>query len=302
MVDGASKLSLSNGTIKRGKRIIMKTIKMKRRYSAMVVAGVMGVTLLGAGAKVYASPAYIVSLDVNPGVEMEVNMFDRVIGVETNEDAAAVLEGVNLQNMPVEEAISTAVESIAEAGYLGDNSGEIYITATSETDEAAAGDIATELGTATQEQLAEDGIEAEVTAQGIGYQMVQAARNLSAELKCTITPGKYNIMTHLLGKTDEEITNEGLATMKVKELMDQRKEMKTADNQEAVETTDETTSTDEVTEETAADSTAVNKGQAKAAVKAEQAAAKSENKSIKAESKVKSNANGNAAKANKQAE
>jgi hypothetical protein len=262
-----------------------KITKINRRYSAMVVAGVMGVTLLGAGAKVYASPVYTVSLDVNPGIEMGVNMFDRVVSLDANEDAESLLADVNLQNMEVNDAVATAVDAINEAGYFDETGNEIYITATSETDETGADELADELGAAAEEQLAEDGTTVEVTAQGIGYQMVQEAKALSELYGVELTPGKYNLLSRMLESQNAgvEAAVEGEAPvitkeqigMPVKDIMAQIKaqhtEMKGAATETAV---DEETA---VEEETAAETeTAAVKAQneVKEQVKAQNTEAK----------------------------
>jgi hypothetical protein len=244
-----------------------KSIKNSRRYSAIVVAAVMGATLIGAGAKVYASPVYTVSLDVNPGIEMGVNMFDVVVSVDTNEDAEAVLDGVDLQDMNVQDAVEAAVDSIAQAGYFDETGNEIYISATSETDQDAADELADELGTAAEDQLAEDGVEAEVNAEGIGYQRVQEAKALSETLGFEVTPGKYNLLSRMLesqntvgeAAADAEtpgITKE-MAEMPVKDIMvkikSDRTAVKTAENAAADETNaDETTAVDEAAVDEAA--------------------------------------------------
>lgn len=288
------------------------TKKINRKYSAMVVAGVMGVTLLGAGAKVYASPVYKVSLDVNPGIEMDVNMFDRVVSVETNADAAAVLDGVNLQNMPVDEAVSAAVGSITKAGYFNETGNQIYIAATSESDQAAADELAGELGTAAEEQLTENGVEAEVNAQGVGYQMVEEARKLSETLGVEVTPGKYNLLSRMLEAQNTSsvaaavqgestgITKE-MAAMPVKDIMAQikteRTDTKAAANKAAVEKTDETATADDQTAADEKDATAETQSSVKAknSEAKEKASMKSESKSVKAESQK-----GNNGKADKQ--
>jgi hypothetical protein len=259
-----------------------KAIKTKRRYSAMAVAGVMGAALLGAGAKVYASPAYIVSLDVNPGVELEVNMFDRVVGVETNDDAAALLKGINLENKDIEDAVSETVASIAEAGYLDGEGGEIYIAASSENDESAAEELANELEAAAETALEENDANAEVTAEGIGYRMVQASRNLDYY----ITPGKYNIITRVMG---EGAVTEELAGMPVKELMaeikEARKDMKAAEETAVGELAAD------VEEESVDGPQPTVKAEVKAEEKADKVAEKADIKAVKADSKGKSNGN-----------
>lgn len=172
-----------------------------RRYSA-IAAVAMFVMLLGGGGLAYATPYYYVSLDVNPSILIEVNQFERVISVKaTNEDAEAILAGLNLKHMDIEAAINQAVDRITDAGYLGEDVGAVSIASSAKNDDKAER-LATKLKQVVEEENSENGVVAEVAARVTGYEMVQKAKALG------ITPGRYNIITNLLGEEIGENINE----------------------------------------------------------------------------------------------
>jgi len=177
-----------------------------------VVAAASFALLMGGGVYSYAAPAYYVSLDVNPSVILEVNMYDRVIGTEAvNEDAVAVIDGLELENTDISDAVSLTVERIDELGYFDEDGGEILIGTTSENEETAE-EAAEELGSLIEEEVIENEIEAEVTAKVVGYEMVQAAKAIEG-----MTPGKYNIIVNHLG-IDPENAKDYVGTS-VKDIM-----------------------------------------------------------------------------------
>ena len=203
--EGFAALMQEDGTIVKiksrnlmiGDVVNMKETKLlkKGRLSSVVAAAAMFVMLIGGGVYAHATTSYYVSLDVNPGIVMEVNMFERVIGMEAaNEDAKEVLAGLDLKNKDVQDAISIAVERIAELGYFDGEGGNILIAATSKNEDKAER-LAGKLQNAVEEEIEENGIKAEVSAGAIGYEMVQAAKAIEG-----MTPGKYNIIVNLLGK------------------------------------------------------------------------------------------------------
>lgn len=95
------------------------------------VAACLVLAFLGAGALGYRSvttPTAYIDIDLNPSVELEVNRFDRVVGSSAlNEDGAAVLEGLELFGMPVDEALEQVTGSDQFEAYVGDD-GFVSIT------------------------------------------------------------------------------------------------------------------------------------------------------------------------------
>ncbi|MDW5298608.1 MAG: hypothetical protein SA378_00495 [Sedimentibacter sp.] len=206
--DGFAALIQEDGTIvkikskslKIGDVVKMKETKIRKkgRFSAMVAAAMFVMMLVG-GVYTYATPSYYVSLDVNPGILMEVNMFERVIGMEAaNEDAKEVLAGLNLKNKDIEDAVSLAVERVKELGYFDGEGGNILIATTAKNEDKAER-LAGKLQNAVEEEIEENGVKAEVTAGAIGYEMVQSAKAIEG-----MTPGKYNVIVNLLGIDPEK--------------------------------------------------------------------------------------------------
>jgi hypothetical protein len=194
--EDGSVVKLRNKNLGIGDVINMNEVKMRktRRFSTMVAAAAMLFMLIGGGGYAYATPAYYVSLDVNPGITMEVNLFERVIGMEAaNEDAKEVLAGLDLNNKDIEDAISVAVERVEELGYFDVEGGEILIAVASKNMDKSEM-LAGKLHRAAEEGLDENGEEVNIEADAIGYQMVQAAKAIEG-----MTPGKYNILVNLLG-------------------------------------------------------------------------------------------------------
>lgn len=207
--DGFVALLQEDGTIvktrnrnyKIGEVVKMKENRARKRVkiSAIAAAAAVLVMLMGVGIYAYATPSYYVSVDVNPGITMEVNMFENVIGMEAaNEEAEEVLAGLNLKNKDIEDAMSQTIERIAEMGYLDGEDGNILIATTSKNEEKSER-LAGKLKNAAEDKIAENGVKAEVSAGAIGYDMVQAAKEIEG-----MTPGKYNIIVNLLGKDANE--------------------------------------------------------------------------------------------------
>lgn len=212
---------------------VKETKKFKTGKLGAVVAAASFALLMGGGVYSYATPAYYVSLDVNPGVILEVNMYDRVIGTEAvNEDAEAVIEGLELDNTDITDAVSLTVERIDELGYFDEGGGEILIGTTSENEETAE-EAAEEIGAIIEEEVIENEIDVEVTAKVVGYEMVQAAKAIEG-----MTPGKYNIIVNHLGIAPENAQD--YVGTSVKDIMKEVKALRAQNNEEADDAEDET--------------------------------------------------------------
>jgi len=212
---------------------VKETKKFKIGKLGAVVAAASFALLMGGGVYSYATPAYFVSLDVNPGVILEVNMYDRVIGTEAvNEDAEAVIEGLDLENTDITDAVSLTVDRIDELGYFDEGGGEILIGTTSENEETAE-EAAEEIGTIIEEEVIENEIDVEVTAKVVGYEMVQAAKAIEG-----MTPGKYNIIVNHLGIAPENAQD--YVGTSVKDIMKEVKALRAQNNEDADDAEDET--------------------------------------------------------------
>lgn len=82
---------------RRGRRISVLALA----FCLLLVAGIGGHHL-------YFTPTTVLSIDINPSLEMDINRFDRVIALNGyNNDGAALAEALDVNNMHYNEAIDT---------------------------------------------------------------------------------------------------------------------------------------------------------------------------------------------------
>lgn len=173
---------------------------------ALILAGSTGVYA-------YQKPISFVSLDINPSIELGVNIFDVVVSAEAyNDDGEKVLENLDVKGETVEDAVNEIVDSAIADGYIGEE-GTSVISITSETDNVK---LAEELKEAAEEgvenALEENETEAEIEKDNIALERREDARELG------ITPGKLNLIQKLQA-VNPEATIEDFREASVKEIM-----------------------------------------------------------------------------------
>lgn len=203
-----------------GDIVVMKQKAFTKKIRVAVAAALFFM-VASIGVAAYEIPYYYVSLDVNPGILLKVNLFEKVIGAQgVNEDGQAIIEGLELKNKCIETALCNAIQRIEEKGYFVKNNNIIIAASSKNTQKAEK--LALKLKDAASEEVEDEGIDADVDSRGIGYEMVQNAKQWN------ITPGKYNIITHLL----KEEVNETNINQSIKELMSRY--TKNKDNNESI--------------------------------------------------------------------
>lgn len=190
----------------------MKNVKKK---VAIITSGVF-LFVVGGSTGVYAyckTPVSYVSLDINPSVELGINAFGKVVKSEGyNDDGKKVLEGLDLTNDNVKEAVKTVIDSVSDNGYIASD-GSTVVSVTSETDNP---ELATELQNLSEEganeALDENNKEAVVEKDNVPLSLNKEARELG------ITPGKLNLIRKLQ-EVDPSATIEQYKDASVKTIM-----------------------------------------------------------------------------------
>ena len=129
-------------------------VKPKRKLRPWLAAACAALVLLGAGGggliyrQSYAV-ASVVSLDVNPSIELKVNRAERVISCTAlNTEAAAVLfdmdGGADLKDTKLDVAVNAIVGALVREGYLDSVSSAILISV-EDSDQARAQRLQAEL-------------------------------------------------------------------------------------------------------------------------------------------------------------
>ena len=74
------------------------------------------------GYHTYFTPSAIISIDVNPSIELGVNRFDKVVSVEGyNEDGAALADAIDVKYMDYTQALTHILDSDAFAPYASED-------------------------------------------------------------------------------------------------------------------------------------------------------------------------------------
>jgi hypothetical protein len=213
---------------------------MKKKIALALVAG----TILSSGGGAYAyatSPIAYVSMDINPSVELGVNVFDKVVSVEAyNEDGEKILDGTNLINSNVGDAVSTIISNAISDGYItkdATTTAAVAVEITTSTDkEKVATKLNESLKEAADKTLDNNNVDVEVETENVALARRDEARQLG------ITPGKLNLIQKLQ-TLDPTITVEEYKSSSVKEIQKKTKELR-KNNKSDETTADNSSSTD----------------------------------------------------------
>ena len=217
-VDGV----LSRCEERKGTVIPMTTKKTTKRKWTSLIAACLAVMLLGGGGLFYQranAVASVVSLDVNPSIELKVNRSEKVLAcVPLNEDAKAILadmgNGADLKGAKLDVAVNAIVGSLVRNGYLNSISSAIMISV-EDRDTARAEKLQRELTSTVDGVLQTSESRASVLTQTLTQDagLTQQARENS------ISTGKAALVNRVLA-LNATLKFDALAKLSVEELKD----------------------------------------------------------------------------------
>ena len=193
----------------------------KRKWTTLVAA-CLAVMLLGGGGLFYQQAnavASVVSLDVNPSIELKVNRSEKVlVCTPLNEDAKAILadmgSGADLKGAKLDVAVNAIVGSLVRNGYLNSISSAIMISV-EDKDTARAEKLQRELTSTVDGVLQTSESRASVLTQTLTQDagLTQQARENS------ISTGKAALVNRVLA-LNATLKFDALAKLSVEELKD----------------------------------------------------------------------------------
>ena len=213
---------LSRCEERKGTVIPMTTKKTTKRKWTSLIAACLAVMLLGGGGLFYQQAnavASVVSLDVNPSIELKVNRSERVLAcTPLNEDAKAILadmgNGADLKGAKLDVAVNAIVGSLVRNGYLNSISSAIMISV-EDKDTARAEKLQRELTSAVDGVLQTSEAKAAVLTQTLTQ---DAAREQQAR-ENNISTGKAALVNRVLA-LNAALKFDALAKLSVEELKD----------------------------------------------------------------------------------
>ena len=213
---------LSRCEERKGTVIPMTTKKTANRKWTSLIAACLAVMLLGGGGVFYQranAVASVVSLDVNPSIELKVNRSEKVLAcTPLNEDAKAILadmsNGADLKGAKLDVAVNAIVGSLVRNGYLDSISSAIMISV-EDKDTARAEKLQRELTSTVDGVLQTSEAKAAVLTQTLTQ---DAGREQQAR-ENSISTGKAALVNCVLA-INPSLRFDALAKLSVEELKD----------------------------------------------------------------------------------
>ena len=213
---------LSRCDERKGTVIPMTTKKTTKKRWTTLAAACLALVLLGGGGIFYQQAhavASVVSLDVNPSIELKVSRNEKVlVCTPLNDDAKAILadmgDGADLKGAKLDVAVNAIVGSLVRNGYLNSISSAIMISV-EDNDTARAEKLQRELTSAVDGVLQTSEAKASVLTQTLTQDagLAQQARENS------ISIGKAALVNRVLA-LNPALKFDALAKLSVEELKD----------------------------------------------------------------------------------
>ena len=213
---------LSRCDERKGTVIPMTTKKTTKKRWTTLAAACLALVLLGGGGIFYQQAhavASVVSLDVNPSIELKVSKSEKVlVCTPLNEDAKAILadmgDGADLKGAKLDVAVNAIVGSLVRKGYLNSISSAIMISV-EDNDTARAEKLQRELTSTVDGVLQTSESRASVLTQTLTQDagLTQQARENS------ISTGKAALVNRVLA-LNPALKFDALAKLSVEELKD----------------------------------------------------------------------------------
>ena len=213
---------LSRCDKRKGTVIPMTTKKTAKKRWTTLAAACLALVLLGGGGIFYQQAhavASVVSLDVNPSIELKVSKSEKVlVCTPLNEDAKAILadmgDGADLKGAKLDVAVNAIVGSLVRNGYLNSISSAIMISV-EDNDTARAEKLQRELTSTVDGVLQTSEAKASVLTQTLTQDagLAQQARENS------ISTGKAALVNRVLA-LNPALKFDALAKLSVEELKD----------------------------------------------------------------------------------
>ena len=213
---------LSRCDERKGTVIPMTTKKTTKKRWTTLAAACLALVLLGGGGIFYQQAhavASVVSLDVNPSIELKVSKSEKVlVCTPLNEDAKAILAdmggGADLKGAKLDVAVNAIVGSLVRNGYLNSISSAIMISV-EDNDTARAEKLQRELTSTVDGVLQTSEAKASVLTQTLTQDagLEQQARENN------ISTGKAALVNRVLA-INPALKFDALAKLSVEELKD----------------------------------------------------------------------------------
>lgn len=177
---------------------------------AAILIMIFGVSF---GVYSYNLPYSYVNVDINPSLEITVNMYNRIIDVKAlNTDGEKLLHDGSYKNYDLNEGVKNILESAVEEGYIKAGESNAVMLTVAGQDSKKVLKIQEEVANAAKETLKEDIIDTDVIVENLALKRRDEAQKLG------ISPGKL-LLIEKLKEVNPEVNAEEYKDRPVGEIM-----------------------------------------------------------------------------------
>jgi len=187
--------------------------------AASIAAAALLVLGTGYGAISYSMPYTYVDFDINPSIELTVNIYDRIINAEAlNSDGQVLLENSKLKNTKLSEGVTQLIGQAAAQGYIKPvatdsdavENAVLFTISSGNANKSKA--LKEELANTIEEKLSNESIVSDVLVGEATLEQREDARKIGT------TPGKLALIENAI-KAEPELSVEELKSAAVKDLV-----------------------------------------------------------------------------------
>ena len=170
-----------------------------KKVSLLICGAMLMVILSGCGSNTASKTETIVTMDVNPSIQFELNQDDEVVGISAgNEDAKKILEKVDVEDDDANKAVNKIVDSLVDEGHLSTENNTVLLSVDNDDDDKRI-ELEQKLGETIQSSLKENSIDGAIFSQDMDID--DDVESLIK--KYDISYGKATLIEKILDENDD---------------------------------------------------------------------------------------------------
>ena len=170
-----------------------------KKVSLLICGAMLMVILSGCGSNTASKTETIVTMDVNPSIQFELNQNDEVVGISAgNEDAKKILEKVDVEDDDANKAVDEIVDSLVDEGHLSTENNTVLLSVDNDDDDKRI-ELEQKLGETIQSSLKENSIDGAIFSQDMDID--DDVESLIK--KYDISYGKATLIEKILDENDD---------------------------------------------------------------------------------------------------
>jgi|GEM_PF-3088448 len=185
-----------------------------KRIPCLAAAAAVITLLISGWHYQYQIPDTEIFLDINPSIKIVTNRADHVLKFSgENPDGERLIDHLNLEGQPLQEAIPLLMERMLQLGYLKDSQ-EVLLLSVHNDDPKKEAEKLSQTDNFIHQTLQEEGYHVIV----LGQKMEKSPELLEEAARYNISPGKMTLI-HRLIQLDHGLTARDLTQRSLKELL-----------------------------------------------------------------------------------